>query len=133
MIGHRPRLLLALSAALLAVGGLMHAAAFGSARSAIAAAGLPAFYANSFKVLWLSDSATLIILAAAFGLIAARPAAAGRRVVVLLALVPAATAALLYAFVGNFTPAHMLAAAAAASALAGILPTARDPRGVSSS
>ena len=41
-------------------------------------------------MLWLGDSASCILLAAVFGLIAAKPAAATKWVIVLLALVPVA-------------------------------------------
>jgi uncharacterized membrane protein YfcA len=40
---------------------------------------------------------------------------------VLLALIPGATSALLYTFMGMFLPAHMLLAAALIAAFAGIL------------
>lgn len=116
-----PRLLLALGALILLVGGLMHAAAFGKAVSAADASNLPAFYANSLKGLWLIDVATLITLAALFGLLAVRPGLASGGVVILVALIPAATAFFLYRFMGNFLPAHMLMAAALISALAGVL------------
>jgi hypothetical protein len=122
MVKRLPRLLLAFSALLLAVGGLMHARAFDKTLAAIAAAGaaLPPFYAGSFKVLWLSDSATLIILALVFAWIAARPVVAARSVVVLLALVPAATSALLYTFLGSFIPAHLLLVAAGSAVAGGL-------------
>jgi hypothetical protein len=45
---------------------------------------------------------------------------ASRTVVVLLALVPAATAAFLYVFLGAFLPAHMLLAAALMTMAAGL-------------
>jgi hypothetical protein len=71
-----PQFLLAASAAMLALGGIMHAGAFGNAAAAVASSNLPGFYANSLKGLWLIDSATLLILAVVFGLVAARPALA---------------------------------------------------------
>jgi hypothetical protein len=114
------RLLLALSAAILAVGGLMHASAFDRTLSALAASNLDAFYANSLEALWLIDSATLLALAVVFGLVAARPDLASRPVIILLALVPAATAFFLYKFIGNFVPAHMLLASAIATVLGGV-------------
>lgn len=115
-----PQLLLAASAAMLALGGLMHARAFGKAAVAVASSTLPSFYANSLKALWLIDSATLLVLALVFGLIAARPVLAAGRVIVLLALIPAATAALLYTFIGMFLPAHMLLVSGVMTALAGV-------------
>jgi hypothetical protein len=120
MIQRLPRLLLALSALVLFAGGLVHARAFGKALSALAAVSLPPFYANSFKALWLIDSATLIALAVVFSFIAVRPTAATRWVVVLLALIPAAIAALVYIFVGGFFPVYMLTAAAVMALVGGL-------------
>jgi hypothetical protein len=114
-----PRILFAFSAVILLVGGLMHAAAFGKAVSAVSASDLPPFYGNSLKGLWLIDAATLMTLAVAFGCLAARPALANKPIVILLGVIPAATAFFLYKFIGNFLPAHMLVAAAAA-ALVGV-------------
>jgi len=114
-----PRYLLAGSSAILVLGGLMHARAFRKAVAAANASDLPAFYAGSLKALWLIDSATLITLAVVFGFVAARPGSAAPTVVVLLALIPAATAALLYAFIGPFLPAHMLLTAAVLAGIAG--------------
>ncbi len=90
MVTRTPRFLLALASLLSAVGGALHAAAFRKALTAIAASNLPRFYGGSSKGLWLADSATLFILAAVFGLIAARPSSATKQVVVLVALIPAA-------------------------------------------
>ena len=115
-----PRLVLALCSLLLALGGLAHAAAFRGAAAAIRAANLPSVYANDFKTLWLADSATLWIVAALFAMLAARPGLATRSVVVLIALVPAATAVLIYIFVGGFYAAHLLMGTAAAAAFAAI-------------
>jgi hypothetical protein len=114
------RLLLAFSSFLLAASGLLHAAAFSRALPVIARSGLPAFYANSFKTLWLADSATLLALAGVFGFFVARPAAATRSVVLLLALIPAATAVLMYVFVGRFFVVPLLLAPAIAAFVAGL-------------
>jgi hypothetical protein len=113
------RVLLAFAALLLFVGGLLHAIAFNRALSVLSAAPMPRFYSGSFKALWLIDSATLVSLAGLFTYIAARPSAATRWVVVLLALIPAATAILIYGFVGAFPPAYLFIAAAAAVVVAG--------------
>jgi hypothetical protein len=119
------RLLLAGSSLVLALGGPLHAAAFNKAASVLGTVNLPPFYTGSFKVLWLADSATLLTLAVTFGFIAVRPAAASRPVVLLLALIPAATAGLIYHFVGSFIAAHLLMTAALAAFVAGLLfPTA---------
>src|SRR5229473_2446325 len=110
MGNYLPRTLLALSALILVLGGLMHAAAFKKMLAAVDASNLPAFYANSLKGLWLIDAATLVTLSVIFAVIAVQPALASKCVVILLAIVPAATALLLYRFIGNFVPAHMLLA-----------------------
>lgn len=115
------RILLVASAAILALGGLMHARAYGKAAAAVAASNLPAFYGDSLKALWLIDSATLVTLAVVFALAAFRPMMAAGFLLVLLALIPAATALLLYRFIGNFLPAHMLLASAIMATAAGIL------------
>jgi len=107
-----PRLLLGTAALLSGLGGVIHAAAFRKALMALGASNLPAFYAGSSKGLWLADSATLLILAAIFGVVAVRPSAASRPVVLLVALIPAATAVLLYMFLGNFFAGHLLLAIA---------------------
>jgi uncharacterized membrane protein len=116
-----PRFLLAVSAVMLALGGIMHARAFDKATAVVAASNLPAFYADSLKALWLIDSATLIVLALVFGLVAARPVPAFGAVIVLLALIPATTAAFQYTFLGMFLPAHIFSVAAAMAILAGLL------------
>jgi hypothetical protein len=120
-----PRILLIASSILLALGGLMHARAFGKASAAVGSSLLPAFYGNAFKALWLIDSATLIVLAGVLALVAWRPVLASGTVLVLLALIPGATAGLLYAFMGAFLPAHILLTAAVMAAAAGGLAGAR--------
>jgi hypothetical protein len=120
MAGWFPRFLLASSSLILAVGGVMHAAAYGKAVAAIAGSNLPAFFGNALKVFWLGDSATMILLAAIYSWIALRPRAATKSVIVLLALLPASTAVLLYAFFGAFFAAHMSLAAAVLTFAAGL-------------
>ncbi len=120
MATRTPRVLLGLASLLSAAGGALHAAAFRKALTAIAASNLPRFYGGSSKGLWLSDSATLLILAAVFGLIAARPSTATRPVVMLVALIPAATAVLLYTFLGSFFAGHLLLVIAALALFAGM-------------
>jgi len=116
----RPLLLIA-AALLVGLGGIMHARAFGRAAAAVASSSLPEFYGRSLKALWLIDSATLLVLAAVFGLLAARPEHASGVVIVLLALIPGATAAMLYTFMGPFLPAHMLLLSALMAGFAGLL------------
>ena len=97
----------------------MHARAYDQTVAALAESDLAAFYSASLRALWLIDSATLITLAVVFGFVAARPGSAAPTVVVLLALIPAATAVLLYTFIGPFLPAHMLLTAAVLAGIAG--------------
>ena len=117
------RVLLSFSAAILALGGFMHTRAFGRTVAAVAASNLEPFFGKALQALWLIDSATLLTLAATFIAIAARPALASRTVLALLAILPAATATLLYWFLGSFLPAHMLLAAAAFAWLAALTMT----------
>jgi hypothetical protein len=114
------RFLLALAALLLAVGAVMHASAFNKILSAIASSDLAPFAAKSLKVLWLQDSAICFILAAVFGFIAARPFTTVKWVILLLALIPAATAALIYTFIGSFIGGHIMLAAAVAAFVGGL-------------
>ena len=115
------RFLLSGSAALLLFGGAVHAFAYKKAVAAVATSNLAAFYAQALKGLWLIDSATLVILALSFGVLALRPALASALVIALLALIPAATAGLLYYFIGPSPPAHLLLFAAALTFLAAAL------------
>src|SRR5271154_3799904 len=112
------RLLLACSSLILAVGALLHAAAFGMVLKVIAKSDLPAFFAASFRMLWIGDSATLILVAAIFAWVATQPSAAKWPVVFLASLIPAATAALMYAFIGPFFAIPLLIAPALAAWLA---------------
>ena len=111
------RIFLALSAVLLAVGAWIHTSAFGKLSAAVANSDLIPFAAKSLRILWLEDSVVLLILAIVFAIIAALPSAASKWVIVLLALIPGATAALVYYFVGNFIAGHLLLAAAVAAIL----------------
>jgi hypothetical protein len=120
MVNRVPRLLLAFAALLLASGSVMHAAAFNKILSAVTNSNLVPFAANSLKALWIADSATCLILAAIFGFVAARPGAATRWVIVLLGLVPLATAALIYKFIGPFIGGHILIVSAAAAIAGGL-------------
>jgi hypothetical protein len=117
-----PRLLLATAAAICALGGTLHAAAYGAkGLPNISRSNLPPFLSSEIKVLWLADSTTLVALALVFGFIAAKPASATKAVVMLLGLVPAATAALLYFFLGPFYAGHLLLAASAMVFVAGLV------------
>ena len=116
-----PRLLLLVAALLLLAGGVLHARAFGGALAALSSVSLPHFYSGSFKALWLIDSATLVTVAALLVYIAARPGSVTRWVLIGLALIPAATAVLIYSFVGPFFPVYVFVTAAVAVAASGAI------------
>jgi hypothetical protein len=117
-----PRLLLAAAAGICVFGGAAHTAAFFATTStSISRSGLSPILAAELKVLWLADSTTLLALALLFGFIAAKPNVASRAVIVLLAVMPAATAVLLYLFLGPFYAGHLLTAATVMVCLAGVL------------
>ena len=121
MITRTPRFLLFFASLLLTAGGISHAAAFFSRTlAAVAKSNLTLFYGNSFKLLWLADSATMFILAAVFGLIASRPSTATRPLVMLLAFIPAVTSVLIYTFLGSFFAGHILLATATVVFFAGV-------------
>lgn len=116
------RSLLAVCAAICGLGAAAHAAAYHTtAVAALKPAHLPPFLLAELKVLWLADSATLAGLALVFGYLAARPHAATGCVTMLVGLIPAATAALLYDFLGRFYAADFLALAAGTAIAAGAL------------
>ncbi len=103
-----PRLLLAFSSLCLAAGGAVHALAFPKAAMVAEHSTLPAFFTAAFKGLWLSDSASCVALAIAFGSIAACPRIASRSLIVLLALAPLAFAGVIFATMGNFFAGHLM-------------------------
>jgi hypothetical protein len=121
MINTLSRWFLAIAAALLLLGAVLHTSAFPRTQAAVAASNLTRFFGQSLKGLWLIDSLTLLLLGVVFGLLALRPVLASGVVVVLLALVPLGTAGLLYIFMGLFPAAHLLLVAGVFALLAGIL------------
>jgi hypothetical protein len=116
-----PRLLLAFTALCLAGGACVHALAYPKAARIAEHSALPAFFTAAFKGLWLIDSAASLVLAMAFGLVAAFPNTVSRSVVVVLALAPVAFAMALFATMGNFLPAYLMLVAGAAALLGGAL------------
>ena len=120
MVKPYARFLLAFAALLLAVGAIMHASAFKKIASTVADSNLEVFAAGSLKLLWLGDSATLLLLATVFAFIAARPSAGTRWIVVILSLIPASTAILIYTFIGSFIGGHVLIVAAIAAFAGGL-------------
>ena len=116
------RLLFAGAAVSFCGGGIMHAAAYRSVgAAAISRAQIPPFLGGELKVLWLADSTTLISLALVVAYIAIKPMVAARSCIMLLALLPAATAALLFLFLGPFYPGWVLAAASLMMFVGGFL------------
>jgi uncharacterized membrane protein len=113
------RTLLVIAAILSTAGAAFHLAAFFKALRIVAVSGMPPFYSNSFKALWLADSATMAILALICLAMTVRMEAANRLILALVALFPLLTAMLLYAFLGNFPAAHILMAIAVLMLLAG--------------
>jgi hypothetical protein len=117
------RLLLFLSAALLAVGSVLHSMSFRKLGPVLSASNLPAYYSKAFKALWWIDSAALMGVAILFAAAALRPAATSGAFLLLVALLPAATAVILYIFMGLFVPAHICLIAAALAIFAGLMRT----------
>ena len=108
------------AALVLAIGAIMHASAFQKIQEALFISNLSPFAADSLKVLWLADSATCLLVAAFFGCLAANPSSASHFAALVVALIPAATAVMIYIFIGSFIGGHLLLAAAL-SAIAGTL------------
>jgi hypothetical protein len=100
------------AALVLATGAVMHASAFQKIQEALFVSNLTPFAADSLKVLWLADSATCLLIAAFFGCLAANPSSASHIAALLVALIPAATAVMIYIFIGSFIGGHLLLAAA---------------------
>ena len=115
------RSLLSLAALVLAAGGGTHLLAFPGAARAVGGSNLPAFFAATFRALWLGDSATLFAQALAFGALAARPGLAARPLILVLALGPLANAVAIYITMGGFFAGHLLLLAGATALLAGAL------------
>ncbi len=113
------RLVLALCGLLLLFGAFAHARAFRGVSSALDRANLRTIYAQDFKTLWLADSTTLATVALFFAILALRPLASRRALLLIVALIPAATAVLIYVFVGSFYAGHLLIGTAVAAAITG--------------
>src|SRR5712672_2754676 len=115
------RILLALAALLMAVGGVMHALAFfAKIEPQIAAAKLSPFLEGAFNGLWLIDSSTMLCLTLIFGWLAVRPFVATRVVIVMLGLIPLGTGMPLYTYLGNFFAAHIMMATTASVWMAAV-------------
>jgi len=115
------RLLLGVSALILATGSAAHALAFKHALAALAGVKLSAGMAGSFKALWLADSTTCLTIAAIFALVAVRPSKIAAQLAMPIALIPAFTGIFIYEFLGNFYAGHLMIIAAASAFIAGLL------------
>ena len=72
------RILLGLSAIILAIGAHVHTSAFHKTVAAVNESNLPVFLGNGLKVLWLQDSVIANLLAIIFAVVAIKPTAAPR-------------------------------------------------------
>jgi hypothetical protein len=108
------------AALVLAIGAVMHAAAFQKIQEALSISNLTPFAADSLKALWLADSATCLLVAAFFGCLVVNPSSANHFAALVVALIPAATAVMIYIFIGSSVVGHLLLAASL-SAIAGTL------------
>jgi hypothetical protein len=115
------RALFALSALIMAAGGILHALAFRTAAPVIAHADLPPFFAAAYRALWWSDSTCSLVMAVIYSLLAARPATAPKLLSSLLGLIPLATALSMYATMGRFYAFYLLLAAGASAVAGGVL------------
>src|SRR5271168_3109065 len=115
------RLLLTVSAALLASGGLAHALAYAKASTVAEHSTLPRFFIAAFKGLWLSDALSSIVLALIFGAIALRPTVATKPLIMLIAASPIAVAVAIFWTMGNFYAGYLLLLSGTAALLGAVL------------
>jgi hypothetical protein len=109
------RISLAVSALILAAGGVVHGLSYTKASDLVAQSNLKPLLAAIFNALWLTDSATAFVMALVFATLAAQPGWATRPFVAILALVPLASAAVIYATIGAFIGGHVMLAAGVAA------------------
>lgn len=126
--GLAARILLAVAALVFGAGAILHARAASKSFASIDASTLPSVLGKELKVLWLADSTTLLAVAIICAMLAARPAAASRGATMLIAIVPAATAVLLYTFLGGFYAGHLLLGTSLLVLIAGWLPRSQTRR-----
>jgi hypothetical protein len=105
------RTLLWVTALALVAIALLHGMGVSSLGAELDAAQLKPFVAGGFRAVWLGFSVTAVLLALVFAGAALRPQFAGRAALTLLALVPIASALLVYHYIGPFAGAHMMMAA----------------------
>jgi len=111
------RCFLAVSALLLAGGGLAHALAYVRASTVVERSTMPKFFIAAFKGLWMGDASSSIALALVFAAIAFFPRLATKPLIMLIAVGPIAVAIAIFATMGNFYAGYltMLAGMAALS------------------
>jgi hypothetical protein len=98
--------LLAIAAAIALLGAYLHARAFAAKMSTlIAGSDLSEMMRHELQALWLCDSSTLTVVGIAFLWQMRSPSLAATA---LWAALPAATATLIYCYVGPFFAAHLL-------------------------
>jgi hypothetical protein len=120
------RTLLAAAALILIGSACLHASAYGRVDAGVSASGLSPLLGNAYRALWMADSTTTIGLGVVAALLAFRPALARPAIVVVLAVIPAATAACVYYFLGSFPPGHLMITAAALMFVAAVLPAKKS-------
>jgi hypothetical protein len=106
---------------ILAIGAIIHAAAFQKIQEALFISNLTPFPAESLKVLWLANSATCLLVAVFFGWLVVNPSSANHFAVLVVALIPAATAVMIYIFIGSSLGGHLLLAAALSAIIGTVL------------
>ena len=120
------RTLLAAAALILISSALLHASAYGQVSSGVAASGLTPLLGNVYRALWMADSTTVATVGIVAGMLAVRPALATPVIAVVLALIPAATAAFIYHFLGAFPPGHLMITATVLMVVAAALPRGKS-------
>jgi hypothetical protein len=111
------RCLLAVSALLLAGGGLAHALAYARASTVAEHSTMPKFFAAAFRGLWLGDALSSLALALVFAAVSLLPRLASKPLIMLIAVGPIAVAIAIFVTMGNFYAGYltMLAGLAALS------------------
>jgi hypothetical protein len=115
-MSNTPRIWFSITALCLAAGTAVHTAAFPRAASLIGEAHLPGHLPAVLKGLWLGNSVMVLGLAAFFGCLAVQPGMVARPIAVLMTVMMFILAGLVYVFVGNFPPGHILLLAGVAAA-----------------
>lgn len=123
-----PRLLLALAALIMLLGGAFHGFVYAKAVAMIDASNLSGRSAAIYKGLWLNDAAVVMLVGLIYLVLAYKPALAMRPMLALLSALPLAGALSIYSTVGDFLPGHLLLASAMLAALAASIPAEKGGR-----